>query len=134
MELFSRPAPTRRFPQFGSFLPVSPWIQIISMLLKNFQTLPAKTPRLKYLAILPLSLCFVTVYSKFFLKRSFLPDIEHKRGYAIITYFQTARRQATITFFFCCSSFNKKIEWPQSITCDHEYAKKITLLYAVKLV
>ena len=97
MELFSRPAvalrPTRRFPQFGSFLPVSPWIQIISMLLKNFQTLPAKTLRLKYLAILPLSLCFVTVYSKFFFKRSFLPDIEHNRGYAIITYFQTTRRQ-----------------------------------------
>ena len=56
MEIIYRPAvslhPTGRPPHFGLFLPVSPWVQIISLFLNFFQTLLAKTCRLKYFAIL----------------------------------------------------------------------------------
>ena len=105
-------------------------MQIISLILKLFQTLPAKIPRLKYSAILPLALCFVTVYSKSFLKRFLLSDIKHSRACKIITYFQDARQQS----FSCCFTLNKKPECSQSVTCNYEYSKELTLLYAVKLV
>ena len=37
-------------------------------------------------------------------------------------------------FFSCCFILSKKVEWPQSITRDHEYSKELSILYAVKLM
>ena len=66
---------------------------------ENFVDAPRQNSFLKYFAILPLALCFVTVYSNNILTRSFLSDIEHNRVYEIITYLQTARRQASNNIF-----------------------------------
>ena len=76
--------PPREYQQFPCF-----W--------KFFRRSP---PCLKYFAILRLSLCFAAVYSKIFLKRSFLSGIECNRVQEIITYFQTARRQDKTIIFF----------------------------------
>ena len=98
---------------------------------ENFSDAPRQNSSSQIFRNTPPSFVFCDcLFKKFPLKEAFYLT-QNTVEYRKYSDGQATRQQQ---FFSCCFTLNKKIEWTQSITCDHNYGKELSVLYAVKLM